>query len=344
MIVATDRGGGLMTDGCLFSLPEPSPRKAEAPPKGAPRIRRADRRQMRPVPTSPESLLEEGHQARAVWAYVEQLDLSALYDSIEAVKGKAGRPATDPKILLALWLYATIDGVGSARALDRLCREHVAYRWICGGVGMNFSTLSEFRRANMSVLDELLTQCVAVLRCQGPVTLKRLAQDGMRVRANAGAASFRRAKSLKQALKYARRRIRKLRRELDEDPAACTKRQRAAKERGGFAKQNDIERVAGAGCTVYAPVPKPRYDDTDRYEPRPKDSEEIAEWRQRMRTDEAKEIYKERAATVECVNASARNRGLRPFPVRGLEAVKSVALLFAIARAYARGRVLRTRH
>jgi Transposase DDE domain len=111
---------------------------------------------------------------------------------------------------------------------------------------------------------------------------------------------------------------------------------------GGFAKLEDIERVqAGGKCKVYAPVAKPKRDTVDRHEPKATDSEEVAEWRKRMGTKTAKTIYKERAATAECVNAQARNRGLRQFMVRGLEKVKSVATWFAIAQNMARSFALR---
>lgn len=106
---------------------------------------------------------------------------------------------------------------------------------------------------------------------------------------------------------------------------------------GGFAKLEDIERVqAGEKSKVYAPVAKPKKDTVDRHEPKATDSEEVAEWRKRMGTKEAKAIYKERAATAECVNAQTRNRGLGQFMVRGLEKVKSVATWFAIAQNMAR--------
>ena len=106
---------------------------------------------------------------------------------------------------------------------------------------------------------------------------------------------------------------------------------------GGFVNLEDIEGVqAGGKCKVFAPVAKPRKETVDRHEPKATDSEEVAEWRKRMGTKEAKEIYKERAATAECVNAQARNRGLRQFMVRGLEKVKSVATWFAIAQNMAR--------
>jgi len=102
-------------------------------PLAAPRLREANRTQVCLRPVDLESLLPEDHRARIVWAYVEGLDLTPLYQDIAAVEGEAGRPATDPKILLALWLYATLEGVGAARALDRLCTAHVAYQWLSAG-------------------------------------------------------------------------------------------------------------------------------------------------------------------------------------------------------------------
>ena len=131
------------------------------------------------------------------------MDLSALYTDIGSVEGHAGRAAIDPRILMALWLYATIDGVGSAREIERLTQSHDAYRWICGGVNVNHHTLSDFRCARPEVLEGLLTHSVAVLLEQGLVQLDRVAQDGMRVRAGAGAASFRRRSTLEGCLEEA---------------------------------------------------------------------------------------------------------------------------------------------
>jgi transposase len=111
------------------------------------------------TPTDLEALLPPGHAARLVWRFVEGLDLSAFYATIRAREGRAGRPAIDPKILIAVWLYATIDGVGSAREVDRLCYAHDAYRWIRGGVSVNYHTLSDFRVDHHAALDDLLTQC-----------------------------------------------------------------------------------------------------------------------------------------------------------------------------------------
>ena len=151
----------------------------------APRYETANRTQVELTPTDLEELLPPGHAARLVWRFVEGLDLSAFYATMKAREGHAGRSPIDPKILIALWLYATIDGVGSARALDRLCYRHDAYRWIRGGVSVHYHTLSDFRVTQQAALDDLLTQSVAALRFRGIVTLARVAQDGTRVRASA---------------------------------------------------------------------------------------------------------------------------------------------------------------
>jgi transposase len=180
-----------------------------------PRYETANRTQIELTPTDLETLLPPGHAARLVWRFVEGLDLSAFYAPIKAREGRAGRPAIDPKILIALWLYATIDGVGSARELDRLCYSHDAYRWIRGGVSVNYHTLSDVRVAHQAALDDLLTQSIATLRHRGIVTLARVAQDGMRVRASAGAGSFRRQGTLRECLKEAQKLVDRTKRQGD---------------------------------------------------------------------------------------------------------------------------------
>ena len=415
----------------------PSPTRP-LPSPAAPRLREANRTQVCLRPVDLESLLPEDHRARIVWAYVEGLDLTLLYQNIAAVEGEAGRPATDPKILLALWLFATLEGVGAARALDRLCTTHVAYQWLCGGVPMNYHTLADFRTAHGAFLDTLLTQGVAALLAQGLVTLGRVAQDGVRVRASAGAASFRRRKTLEVCLAEAEAQVQTLRVELEADPGATTTRQRAARERaarerqaqvaralaqlpaleakkkpderlkarasttdpearvmkmadggyrpaynlqfatdtgaqvivgvdatnagtdhgqlapmvdqlearhaeapgamlvdGGFATKEDIAAVSDR-TTVYAPVQKPKDPTRDPHAPLPTDTPAVAAWRERMGTPEAQALYKERAATAECVNAQVRNRGLRQLGVRGLPKVRVIALWYAVAHNLAR--------
>jgi transposase len=390
-----------------------------------------------------ESLLAPDHRARLVWGYVVRQDLSKLFDSVKARGSNAGRAAIDPRILFALWLYATLEGVGSGREVARLSQEHEAYRWICGGVSVNYHALNDFRSGNEALMDELLTDNVAALAAAGAISLERLAQDGMRVRADAGAASFRRQASLQEHLSEAGELVRTLKGQAKNDPSQAKRREQAAKLRaaedreerirkaleqlpevaaakkrnggkeqearasttdpdarvmkmadggfrpaanvqfattcneqvivgmdvvnagsdmaqlapmveqvqqrlgqapkqwlvdGGFASHEQIDQAAPK-TMIYAPVPEPRAKNDkqgkpvpqDKHEPKPGDSPAVAQWRKRMASDEAAEIYKQRAATAECVNAQARNRGLLRMPVRGLAKMKSVVGLFVLA-------------
>ena len=415
--------------------------------QGSPRRLQPNRSQIELRASDLESLLPEGHRARLVWGYVVRQDLSRPIEAIKARGSNAGRAAIDPCILFALWLCATLDGVGSGREVARLALEHDAYRWICGGVSVNYHAINDFRAGNEALMDELLTDNVAALAAVGAISLQRVAQDGMRVRADAGAASFRRQASLDEHLSQARELLQTIKTQAQTDPGQA-KRQaqaaqlRAAQEReeriraaleqlpevaaakkrnggrcedarasttdadarvmkmgdggfrpafnvqfatecegqvivgmdvvnagsdmaqlapmveqveqrlgrspgewlvdGGFPAHEQIDAVAGK-TEVYAPVPEPRAKkDTkkdepgnevqpDKHAPKPDDSEAVAEWRARMASDEANEIYKLRAATAECVNAQARNRGLLRMPVRGLAKVRSVVGLFVLA-------------
>jgi transposase len=188
------------------------------------RIRQADRRQPGFELVDLESLVVEDHSVRAVWSFVEGLDLQCFYDRIKARGETAGRPGTDPRILLALWLYATVDGVGSARALDRLCEHHSIYRWICGGVSVNHSMLSTFRVESGDFLDGLLTRSLAALMAEGLITLDEVMTDGTKVRAAAGRSSMRRVERLAELEAQARERVETLRREVDADPAGSERR------------------------------------------------------------------------------------------------------------------------
>src|SRR3954469_6929652 len=144
-----------------------------------PRLRQPDRQQLLSA-MALEDLLEPDHQARVVWDFCRGLDLEPLYESIRSREGGPGRAAIDPRLCVALGLYATLEGVGSARALDWLCGSHHAFRWLCGGVSVNHHTPSDFRVDHVEVPDRLLTHSVAVLREQDLVDLNRVAHDGMR--------------------------------------------------------------------------------------------------------------------------------------------------------------------
>ena len=410
-----------------------------------PRLRTPDRQLVLPA-LALEDLLDTDHQARVVWDFCLGLDLQPLFQAIRSREGGPGRAAIDPRLCVALWLYATLEGVGSARALAWLCSHHNAFRWLCGGVSVNHHTLSDFRVGHLDLLDELLTHSVAVLREQGLVDLNRVAHDGMRVRASAGAASFHRRPTLEACLQEAEDQVARLKEELDDDPSAPSRRHAAARERaareraerlrqalerlpeleakkkagekdkarasgtdpeatvmkmadggyrpaynveysadtatlvitavavttsgsdagqitplddqihdrhgmypkealadGGFVSLQDIEAAQAPprGTRVYAPVPSPKDPQRDRHAPLPADGAQVREWRARMGTEAAKGVYRQRASTVECVNAPARNRGLIRLLVRGLRKVKAVALWLAIAHNLACGMRLR---
>ena len=243
-------GAGLFED-----LPEPSEvqveqARAQAAAKyscDALRILEPNRKQIELRACDLESLLGEDHRARLVWGYVERQDLSALFDVIKARGAAPGRSAIDPRILFALWLYATLEGVGSGRELARLTNQHDAYRWICGGVSVNYHALNDFRCANERLMDELLSDNVAALAAVGAISLERVAQDGMRVRADAGAASFRRQGSLEQHLGEARELVQTLKAQGQADPTQANRRAQAAKLRAARRREqcirNALERL-----------------------------------------------------------------------------------------------------
>lgn len=428
-----------------------------AKPTPAPRLQLAQRQQMAIEMRSLDRMLPPDHEARTVWAYVCGLDLSVLLNQVKAVEGRPGQPTIDPRILLSLWLLATLDGIGSARELDRLTEQHIAYEWLCGKVSVNYHTLADFRSTHAALLGELLTQSVATLMHQGLVDLEEVAQDGMRVRASAGAKSFRREKSLTECLDQAKAQVAALQTQVDEDDGAVSRRQQAARERaarerqerieealkqrqelvernakdekekgvkrkqeprasttdpdarsmkmpdggtrpgynvelatdtksglvvgvdvvnsgsdcgqllpmveqieerfettpkrvladGGFATLDDIETLhTEHKVDVYAPVKNAESEQAkgkDPYQPKPKDKAGVAAWRTRMGTEEAKAIYKRRAQTAEWANARVRNWGLYRVVVRGLEKVRAVALLFALAHNFRQTQLLRSR-
>ena len=405
------------------------------------RVKRPQRDQIQWRDAALDQMIPKDHRVRAVWAYVDSLDLKPLYRKIRAVEGGVGRDAIDPKILMALWMFAIIEGISSARHLARLCERDLPYLWICGEVGVNYHLLSDFRTDHGAFLDELLTDTIATLMHQNLVTLETVAQDGMRVRANAGSASFRRRKSLEACRQEAAAQVQKLREETAEDSAsdASNARRRAAAQRaaaereqrveaalknlaelqqqkekrekgsgeeargsttdpearnmkmadggfrpaynvqfatdgdtrmivsvdvtnngsdggqmapmhetvcqqygkvpdhyvvdGGFATNQDITQVEKSGSQVAAPM---THEDRivkrggDPHARRARDTDEMAAFRERMATDEAKAILKQRPSIAEFPNAECRNRGLHQFRVRGLEKVRTVSLWYAI--------------
>ena len=227
----------------LDGLPEPpSPAQAaQSMGTGKPRLRVPVRDQMEMRWESLDDLLEADHPARIVWAAVCTLDLKSWLSEIKAIERHVGRDATDPRLLVALWVFATLKGMGSARELARLCAECLPYQWLCGGVSVNYHLLSDFRSQGGEKWDELLTQIVATLLDADLVKMDRVAQDGMKVRASAGNSSFRRRGRLEEFLEAAREQVETLKKLAQEDGAELTRRQRAARERAARERQQRIE-------------------------------------------------------------------------------------------------------
>lgn len=217
--------------------------------RAAARVLEANRAQTSWSLVNLESDLPEDHMARLVWDFTGTLDLTALYDKVKAREGGAGRPAADPQVLLALWLLAAIEGVGSARALDRLADQSLGYRWLRADVPINYHGLADFRANHGEVLDDLLTRSLTTFIADGLATPHEIIVDGTKVKASAGKSSFKRAARLDEAAAAARQQIAALKAELDDDPAATSNRQRAARER---AQRQRLERIAKARETLRA--------------------------------------------------------------------------------------------
>ena len=421
--------------------------------KGAVRLRKPERRQLAMVVQCADDLVRALHPVRTVMAVVEKLDVSGFCEPIRAREGIAGRDATDPRLLVGLWLYACVRGIGSARELARRCQESAPFRWLCGGVSVNHRLLSDFRTDHADALDNLLTQVLVTLVDKDLVRVSRISQDGVRVRVSAGSNSFRREERLQQLLEQARQQVLELRKQLESpaQSAAVTVRQKAARRRaaesrqqrleqaiaqlpelkqkqaeaaqragkgkcgdqirareprvsttdpatrvmkmanggfnpavnvqlatdtesrailgvevsnessdsaglsepmrqqveqrtggtveqhlvdGGYLRMEDIVQAHQQEVALFVP-PKPAKNPQNRgheLEPKPSDSEAIQAWKQRMASQEGQNIYQQRAATSETVNADLRTyRGLTPLTVRGLNKITCVTLWCALA-------------
>lgn len=411
-------------------------------------LQKASRNQIELKINCLDELIPEDHLVRDVWEFTSKLDLSSFLKEIKIPEGSGGPPTKDPRILMALWLFATLQGVFSARQIDRLCREHHAYIWICGGVSMNYHSLSDFRTSGGDKFRTILQESIALIWKSGVWQPETFAQDGTRVKANAGSNLFKKEATLGVYLEEACHLIAKLEKELEENPGAFSLREKAAKQRatrerkerveqaqaelekyrnmrantsksnhhpftqedrnklktsivdpecrkmkmgdGGFrgaynvqfatstdkkvivgvdvvntldpgtlvpmmqqvartlkkigcpmakdwladaayANKKDAEEAEKAFPDINLYSPPVRNDKHDALTPRKTDNQAMSRLRKRMSLEEAQNKYKERSSTAEFVNARSKNLGMREFLVRGLEKVKQVALLYAIA-------------
>lgn len=173
----------------------------------APRLITANRNQLVLEQLDVEKLIPEDHPARAIWDLVGSLDLDAYRRKIKSVAGNAGRPAFDPHILISVWVYAYSEGVGSAHEVEELMSHDPAYRWLTGLEIINYHTLSDFRVEHGAELDELFTQVLGVLSAENLVTLKRVTQDGTKIKAATSKRKFRREATLLDHLAFARAQV-----------------------------------------------------------------------------------------------------------------------------------------
>jgi transposase len=236
-------------------LPEQAGPKRKAG-VGAPRLWEPERETIELRAMSLDSLIGADHPARLIWAYVLRLDLRELEDEIKAREGVPGHPAITPRLLLALWLYATSEGVVSARLLARLCERDDVYRWLCGGVSANHRTLGEFRVNHGELLNRLLAQSVTALAAQGLIDLDTIAQDGVRVRASAGASSFRRRARLEELVADVKATLKELAKEVDSDPAANEHRLRQRRARRAAERLSRLEAAVAKVTEIEAKQPK----------------------------------------------------------------------------------------
>lgn len=381
-----------------------------------------------------DHLISPTHEVRSVLSYVKSLDLSSFDEDRKAVEGKQGRNSVPPCILLTIWLMATLEGISSGRHLADRCKRDAVYMWICGGIGVNYNLLNNFRANYREQLELLMIETITVLHDNDLIDFKRVSQDGMRVRANAGKSSFRKRDKLEQLYEEAKQHVCEVMAEGDRDhsaqqqgsqiQAADDREQRLAKALqehqklsaqrekrkkgdgektrvsttdpearimkmadggyrpalnvqaattndtrivvgvevtnegtdsgqlepmldqiesdfgdrpeeiladGGFNSKEDVTRTEKSGTKVYSPPRKARKAGKDPFERHKGDSDEVFAWRQRMKTPEAQEIYKQRCSTAEFPFARFRNQGLQQFPVRSMERAKSVTLLHVLA-------------
>jgi transposase len=423
---------------------EPSIDELRATPKV--RLNSPDRAQVDPYPKTIDELVGPDDVVRVIWESTGKMDFSALHSQFKSVVGHPGPPVTDRRILACLWIYAATNGATSAHVLAELCRKSDPYKWICGGVDMNYHTLSDFRVDNAAWLEEQVVQQITGMRLAGFVPLKNLGQDGVKVRANAGKGSFHSKEVLQRCLKEAKEEWARLQQEFEAEQPVTGAAVRAARERlerttqaldevakvaqkrekrekgkgktarasttdpeahnmkmpnggydpaynvqlvtdldsfvilafdvltvgsdlgqlnpmlekleqqqsvslqdvnifadGNFAKHTDIDEVAARGAEVYTPVKQAAQQikaGKDPYAPKAGDTPNVAEWRQRMGTDEAKEMYKQRSKT-ELPNAQLRIHGLYQFLVRTLLKVRAVVMWYVLAQNLTTERRLR---
>ena len=198
------------------------------------RLKRINREQMVLRPMDVERLVPEDHEVRAIWEFIGRMDLSGYYEEIEVVEGEAGRSATDPQLLISLWIYGYSKGVSAAREIARLCEYDPVYQWLTGLEPVNYHTLSDFRVDHKEALDELFTGVLGLLSAEGLISLERVMHDGSKVKACASGDTFRREGRIRAHLELAREQVEQMgdpRTAEEVSPRVAKARQRAVREK-----------------------------------------------------------------------------------------------------------------
>lgn len=205
------------------------------------KLRIAERQQITMEFSCLDELIDEDHRVRSIWKYVELANLEKALERVQTYQDASGRSAIDPKILLALWLYATIEGYGSAYNLEKLCQENIAYKWICGGVSIGRKTLSNFRIKSGDILESILINGVTALIKANVVDLEEISQDGLKVKACASEKSYRNKKSIAQVREIVQEHITRLKNELETNPSGAVEHRKKMKLRRLQEKQKRLE-------------------------------------------------------------------------------------------------------
>lgn len=222
----------------------PSSTTDQTPAGGPVRMRLADRSQVGMHYCCIDELVPLDHRVRMIWDAVGQMDLSKFEASIESRQFTCGRSANDVRVMVGLWLWAAVNNVAGGRELERLCRDDITFRWMCGGLSMNYHTLNDFRVGHRDALDELFTWTLGRLMHAGLVSVRRISQDGLRVRASAGGKSFKKRSTLEECLAQAQAHLADLRK-LEESSDVTQVDQRREQCRKAAA-QDRVDRVRQA--------------------------------------------------------------------------------------------------
>lgn len=203
--------------------------------RGKPRLEKPVREQVEMQMRSLDDLIPDDHPVRVIWQFVEKLDFDIFHADIKSIEGDVGRTAKDRRILFALWLFAYTEGIGSARRIAKLTKRDDVYRWIVGGVNVNYHTIADFRSENEEKLDELFIQCLAVIMKDLNIEVKRIGNDGTKIRAKAKRDTFHKEENIQSHLDAAKEHLEEVKKQneenLDLDKRIAAARLRAAREK-----------------------------------------------------------------------------------------------------------------